>query len=349
MSTQALKAVANGGKELGPVAQMSSFLDKLKPQIALALPKHLNPDRMCRLALTQFSSNRSLQACSPQSIAASIVTASQMGLEIGVTGQGFLVPYKTTCQFVPGWQGLVDLLSRAGRATAWTGAVFEGDEFDYQLGDSPFVRHRPGVEDDPARLRYVYSVGRVNGSQWPVIEVWPIAKVWKHRDKFNKVGGQHYSFRNPEMYARKVPLLQVLKYMPKSIELSMAIQSEHAANTGAPITLDGNFVTMPADDEMDGNSPTPPPAKPEEKPEVAATPDETPPAQDEPGQSNGDPARPDVPAHSFAQVSEMLNRAKTVDDLDTAATAIETVASLGQRKELSGIYRKMRDEMESRR
>ncbi|KVD80765.1 hypothetical protein WS62_25940 [Burkholderia sp. ABCPW 14] len=154
------------------------------------------------------------------------------------------MPYGRTCQFVPGWKGLVDLVSRSGRATVWTGTVFEGDEFDYALGDSPFIRHRPGEENDPDKITHVYAVGRVNGSEYPVIEVWTIRKIWKHRDKYNKVGAKHYSFRDPEMYARKVPLLQVLKYMPKSIELQNAMAIANAADNGHHAVIDGNFVTV---------------------------------------------------------------------------------------------------------
>jgi len=243
MSTNALRQAATGKKE-NPVATFSNFLDKLKPQMSLALPKHLSADRMARLAVTAFSTTPKLQECDPKSIAGSIMTASTLGLEPGVDGQGFLVPYGKTCTFVPGWKGLVDLVSRSGRATVWTGAVFQGDEFDYALGDSPFIKHRPGEENDPDKLTHVYAVGRVNGSQLPVIEVWTIKKVWKHRDKYNKVGGKHYSFRDPEMYARKIPLLQVLKYMPKSIELSNAIALSTAVDQGQHAVIDGDFVTV---------------------------------------------------------------------------------------------------------
>lgn len=242
-TTSQLKSVATGKKE-NPVASFSSFLDKFKPQMALALPKHLTADRMARLAVTAFSSTPKLQECDPKSIVASIMTSATLGLEIGVDGQGFLVPYGRTCQFVPGWKGLVDLVSRSGRATVWTGAVFQGDEFDYALGDAPYIRHRPGEENDPDLMTHVYAVGRVNGSNYPVIEVWTVGKIKKHRDKYNKVGGKHYSFRDWEMYARKIPLLQVLKYMPKSIELQNALAISNAADAGNHAVIDGNFVTV---------------------------------------------------------------------------------------------------------
>ena len=243
MNTQSLKSVATGKKE-NPVASFSNFLEKFKPQMALALPKHLTADRMARLAVTAFSTTPKLQECEPKSILGAIMTASTLGLEINVDGQGFLVPYGRTCTFVPGWKGLVDLVSRSGRATVWTGAVFQGDDFDYALGDSPFIRHKPGEENDPDKLTHVYAVGRVNGSQLPVIEVWTIKKIWKHRDKYNKQGGKHYSFRDPEMYARKIPLLQVIKYMPKSIELSNAVALSNAVDEGKHAVIEGDFVTI---------------------------------------------------------------------------------------------------------
>lgn len=243
MATNNLQSIKEGTAATNPVASFSKFLDKFKPQLALALPKHLNVDRMARLAVTCFSKDEKLQVCSPESIVGSLMTASTLGLEPGVNGQGFLIPYGRTCTFVPGWKGLVDLVSRSGRATVWTGAVFEGDEFDYQLGDAPFVRHRPGDEDDPKKLTHVYAVGRVNGSELPIIEVWTIKKIWKHRDKYNKVGAKHYSYRDPEMYARKVPLLQVLKYMPSSVELSRALAVANAAEEGKHVTIEGEFIT----------------------------------------------------------------------------------------------------------
>ncbi len=241
-------------------AATSNWLAKLKPQMALALPKHMNVERMTRLVLTAFSSNSKLAECSPHSVAAAIMTASQLGLEPGINGQGYLIPYKGTCTFVPGWKGLVDLANRGGRCTTWTGAVYRGDEFDYMLGDNPFVRHKPGddVAESYENLLYVYAIGRIKGQDVPVIEVWRKAKVMRHLELFNKVGEKHYALKdrmlNFEMYARKVPLLQVLKYMPQSIELTAAMEASHAAEAGRTITIDGaTWVTTenPGDDQGD--------------------------------------------------------------------------------------------------
>jgi recombination protein RecT len=248
MSVNAVKAAAGAAQE--GRKSFPQMLSAYKNHIAMALPKHLNADRMARVALTAFRQNPKLDECTPESVFASIIIGSQLGLEPGILGQAYLVPYKGECQFIPGWQGYVDLVSRAGRASVWTGAIYAGDEFDYELGDRPFLKHKPCGENDPAKLQYTYSVGRIKNSEWPVIEVWQRRKVEQHRDRFNKVGARHYSFANFEMYGRKVPLLQVLKYMPKSIEMQQAYELDNAADTGTQgidlkSAIEGTW-TMPA-------------------------------------------------------------------------------------------------------
>ncbi len=220
-------------EQVGIVKKPITILDKLesmKTQIALALPKHLTPERMIRIAITCLRTNPKLVECDPQSILASVMLASQLGLEPGVLGQCFLIPYKKICTLVPGWLGILDLVSRAGKATAWTGAVYKGDEFEWSLGDRPYVRHKPS--GDETELTHVYAIARTRGADWPIVEVWSIAEITKHRERFNRVGADHYSYKHFEMYGRKVVLLQALKYVPRSIELATAFSLDASAESG---------------------------------------------------------------------------------------------------------------------
>ena len=243
MTTAALKEVVTGEKKQTPVVAFRNFMDKLKPQMALALPKHLTADRMTRLAMTAFSTSEALQRCSTKSIAASIMTAGQLGLEPGVNGAGFLVPYGTTCTFVPGWKGLVDLVSRSGRGTVFTGVIFKDQEYTFTDGAKrDLVIHNETDLDDPADITHAYAIGWVKDATMPIIELWRVSKIKKHRDKYNKQGQKHYSFRDWEMYARKVPLLQVIKYMPCSIEVSNAVALSDAADRGRGAVIEGGFV-----------------------------------------------------------------------------------------------------------
>ena len=225
------------------LAAFNGFLDKFKPQLARALPKHMDADRMARLVLTAFSSSQSLQKCTPNSIAASLMTAGQLGLEPGVNGAGFLIPYGTTCTFVPGWKGLVDLVSRSGRGTVYTGVIFSDQQYTFTDGAKrDLVIHNETDLDAPEDITHAYAIGWVKGAVMPIIELWTVAKIKKHRDKYNKVGTKHYSYRDWEMYARKIPLLQALKYMPASIEMSNAIDISNASEAGRGATIENGIV-----------------------------------------------------------------------------------------------------------
>jgi recombination protein RecT len=230
-------------------AMLKAFL----PEIQRALPAHMNADRMARIALTEFRKNPKLAECDPRSVFAAIITASQLGLEVGVMGQAYLVPYRGECQLIPGWQGYADLVARSGRASVWTGAVYEGDELEWGMGDKQYIDHRPGPNHGIGKLTHVYAVGRIKGSEWPVIEVWTVERVKKHRDLYNQVGNKHYSFRddnNFEMYGRKVALLQVIKYMPKSVEIQRALELDLAGEQGKQRhsindAIEGNWSQVP--------------------------------------------------------------------------------------------------------
>lgn len=240
-----------------------TYLQKSRPAIEMALPKHLNPDRMMRLAVTCFSTTPALRNCSPQSILGSLLVACQLGLEVGVDGQAYLIPYGSTCTLVPGWKGIVSLVNNSQKAQVWTGAVFEGDEFEFQLGSNPKIHHIPGDDaGDPTKLTHAYACGRIMGSDVPVMEVWRAPRIWKHRDAFNKVGKGHYSFRHPEMYARKVVLLQIMKYMPKSIEITNALAAANAVEAGRTSKVQDGVVI-----EVDTDTPDRDTGAPETAPE----------------------------------------------------------------------------------
>jgi recombination protein RecT len=256
---QDLAQMKEGGKVAQQPKDFPSMLKAFLPEIQRALPKHMTGDRMARIALTEFRKNPQLAECDPRSVFAAIIVGSQLGLEPGVMGQAYLVPYKGVCQLIPGWQGYVDLVSRSGRASVWTGAVYEGDQFEWGMGDKQYINHRPGPKYGMGKLTHVYAVGRIKDSEWPVIEVWSVERVTHHRDQYNKVGKRHYSFENFEMYARKVPLLQVIKYMPKSVEIQRALELDLAGTVGAQSmsiqdAVEGSWSYVP-DDQQDLQQP----------------------------------------------------------------------------------------------
>ena len=241
-----------------PQAKLQRALERHKLQLSRALPAHMNIDRFLSVVNGAVGKNPDIALCEPMSIMQAVGQAARMGLEIDISGHGFLVPYNDNrrgikvCQFIPGWQGIVDLINRSGRGVVKSGAVFHGDFFDYDLGLDAFLKHRNDGVENPDKLIYTYAIGHIRGDGgWmppPIIEVWKVEKVQMHLQHYNRVGDKHYALKdgnNWVQYARKLPLLQVCKYMPKSAEVSKAIEASNRADSGEPFTIDGDFDLTP--------------------------------------------------------------------------------------------------------
>lgn len=256
MSTAALKAVATDSQEKNPVVAFRSFLEKQKHQLAAALPKHISPDRMIRLACTEFAKNPLLQKCTPVSVFGAIIQASQLGLEIGVLGQAYLVPYRNNrqntyeAQFIPGYKGLIALARRSGEVTSIeTHIVYERDTFELTLGIDSSIKHVPYLEGDRGKPRLVYGVAKFKdgGHHLEWMSMSDVDKI-RARSKARDNGPWITDY---DQMVRKTLIRRMSNYLPMSIELANALALSDAAEAGQRATIEGDFVTVVPDDQGD--------------------------------------------------------------------------------------------------
>lgn len=254
MTSQGLAAVSRAAGvaqvQEKPVT-VQQQIERMVPEFAKVAGKAMDPTRLSRIALNEIRREPKL-AEDMQSFLSCVMLSAVLRLEPGVMGLAYLIPYfnhklkRNICTFIPGWAGHVDLVNRAGKATVRTIAIREGDEFDYQLGTSPKVHFKPAINGDEDRpLIATCAMGHIfNAPEYPQIEVLPFEKARKHLNRYNKVGDRHYALttganlqtsHNFEMYARKIALLQTVKYVPKSIEWQVAAQLDYAADSGATL------------------------------------------------------------------------------------------------------------------
>ena len=126
------------------VVPFLAMLEQFKGEIARALPKHLSPDRMVRIALTAFRMNPKLAQTDPRSVFAAVIQSSQLGLEVGLMGEAHLVPFGSQCQLIPGYQGLMKLARNSGIVQDIYGhEVRINDKFDIVLGLNRTLVHEP--------------------------------------------------------------------------------------------------------------------------------------------------------------------------------------------------------------
>jgi recombination protein RecT len=214
-----------------PASNIAQVLTKMGPQLAAALPRHLTPERMIRVVLTEVRKNPKLAECDRNSFLGAVVQAAQLGLEPGLLGEAYLIPYGRECQLVPGYKGLLKLARQSGNIVSISArAVHEKDEFRYSYGLHEELHHVPTMDVDPGPITYVYAVARFKdgGHQMDVMSRAQIDAI-RSQSKAGRSGPwvSHYD----EM-AKKTVLRRLCKMLPASTELARAVALDERADVG---------------------------------------------------------------------------------------------------------------------
>jgi recombination protein RecT len=124
------------------LAILETQLKPLAPSFAQVLGSLMPVERLLRTVITSAERNPDLLTkCNRQSLFNAAMTFAVLGLEVdGVTGQGYLIPFKGVVQPVIGYLGYNTLGARAGYTI--TGRVVrEGDPFEFDESEG-VVHHR---------------------------------------------------------------------------------------------------------------------------------------------------------------------------------------------------------------
>lgn len=208
-----------------PEQTIAAYLKRMGPEIEKALPSHMNADRMARIALTTIRTTPKLLECNVSSLLGAVMQAAQLGLEPGLIGHCYIIPYGREAQFIIGYKGMIDLARRSGNIESiYAHCVYEADEFDYELGLHPKLHHKPAT-GRRGEMKYVYAVAHFKdgGYQFEVMDKEEIEKR-RSRSKAAKNGPWVTDY---EEMAKKTVIRHMWKYLPISIEIQQqAAQDE---------------------------------------------------------------------------------------------------------------------------
>jgi phage RecT family recombinase len=259
---------ATDSKQLpeAPKDRLRAIMRQITPQIASLLPKHLTPEVMVGVVLTEGARNPDLRLCTAESLAASIILASQLGLKVsGPLGHFYLIPRfekvnprdknspkEWRCGYTIGYRGYAELARRADlRLNA--GAVYR-DEIARGLfawtNDPPTLRHDGalGIDRADSNLVAAYCVavderrGRA-GHRWQI--VLDLAEIAKRRKmaQTQKVWDEHFA-----AMCRKTGIRALLSggLVPLSAELQTALDAETTAERERADVIDADEIEEPA-------------------------------------------------------------------------------------------------------
>ena len=219
-------------------------------QFATALPKHINSDRFVRIAITTIRQNPKLAQCNQESLLGALMVSAQLGLEPGVLGQCYLIPYGRECQFQIGYKGMIELLRRSGQLKdIYAYSVYENDEFEMTYGLNRDLKHKPNLQD---RGNFIgcYCVAVLKDDA-RAFEYMTKKEIEAHGKKFSKTYGNGPWKTDFEAMAHKTVVKKILKWLPVSVEfLEMAnkdektfkVADEKIGETEEVIVLDDGMV-----------------------------------------------------------------------------------------------------------
>lgn len=265
--------------EVKPLATLQTLFETFSGQIANALPKHMTPERMIRVALTSVSTTPKLQLCDPFTICGAVVQSSILGLEpSGLLGEAFLVPYKNNkrthpvtkkrgvyeCQLQVGYKGHVKLARNSGEiAMVDAQIVHENDEFDFDKGMNPVLLHKWAKRGQRGLWIGSWAGFRLKDGTFN-FEYMTTEEIEAHRDRYSKSRdfdtGQITGpwIEAPEWMFKKTVLIKVLKLAPKSVHLATAIGLQEAAeaNMQQKFTIDVPLEFQPPPEDIaEGDEP----------------------------------------------------------------------------------------------
>jgi recombination protein RecT len=253
-------------KKQGNLAGMNSkevgdVLLSMKPQIEVALPKHLSVDRMIAMASIVIVKNPAIAKCSSASLIGAVMQASILGFRpVESLGQCYFVPYGTNVQFQIGYKGYIDLARRSGQIMdIYAEPVYKNDKFKYTLGLERNIIHEP-TDGDRGAMTHVYAVVRYKdgGYNFVVLTKADVEKL-RMRSPMQKSTPSGAWATDYEEMAKAKAVKRLAKYMPMSDEFVTAVESDEAVVTENSLSKDRSGLkleeleTIPYAEEVSAN------------------------------------------------------------------------------------------------
>lgn len=236
--------VSGNGSE---TTTLRDLVRKSATELGKALPAHLKPERVVRIALTQITLNPELAKCTPASFMGSLFALAQLGLE-PIGGRAYLLPFNNKrningewktykeCQAIIGYKGYIDLFYRHESALAIDmQTVYEKDDFSYEYGTNSYLKHRPTMKDRGEVIGY-YAVAKLKGGAHAfryMTKEECLEHGKAHSKTYNSKEGKFSDYspwtNEPDAMCMKTVLLQLAKLLPISIEIQKAISVDETS------------------------------------------------------------------------------------------------------------------------
>lgn len=176
--------------------------------------------------------NEALQKCDRGSLRNAIFNVALVGATLNpALHQAFLVPRKGKVCLDMSYRGLVKIATDSGGVIDVDATVVhDKDDFYYEQGLTPILKHIPMIDGDPGPLKFVYAIATLHNGIKKFIVL--------SKDEIEKVKSTSQAKSGPwsEWYdemARKTAVKKLYKLLPQTDRMSTAVSvlNEHEGLT----------------------------------------------------------------------------------------------------------------------
>ena len=187
------------------------------------------------------------------------MTSAQLGLEPGILGQAYLIPYGNNVQFQIGYKGMIELLRRSGQLSdIYACEIRKNDDFQITLGLHRDIKHNINFNEDRGEVVGYYAVAVLKDGA-NSFEFMTKKQVEEHRKKFSKTGDTSPWATDFDEMAKKTVIKKLLKYLPVSVEWLENVSKDEKVLTVATPSQNSNMddlepIEIVSDETIEDNS-----------------------------------------------------------------------------------------------
>lgn len=225
-----------------------------KKNLAELLETHkISPAQFKQIVINEVKKSQKMQEAfisNPASLFASVLLCAELGLNpSNEVGEFFFIPFGKKITPIIGYKGIINLLLRGDQISKlWTEVVYEGDDFEYELGLEPKLNHLPNHNYEGKKvIKYVYAVAKLSNGE-------NIFKVMSKKEimdivKMSKFSNPLYDNKekDPQSWMfRKTVLKQLAKTLPKDYYGKKGVGIDDKVEGGSYLQLDddGNIMVV---------------------------------------------------------------------------------------------------------
>ena len=238
----------------GVMAEVSRALEANKATLAALLPREITPERLKALTLTSLRKTPALLRCDPKSILSCVYEAAKLGLQPDTaTADCHIIPRKGQATFQLGYKGMMKLARRAAPGIPIKAEhVCEGDNFTWEEGIDPILRHRRAEAGERGKVTHAYAIATLPSGEkvFKVIDADDIARARKTSMTRREVSP--WTHHEGAMW-EKTAIRRLMKTMPlddpaaaerlyRAIDLDTALDDDRPQELGDDLPLDGEII-----------------------------------------------------------------------------------------------------------